>query len=85
MRVKYSIGQQQHVSCVFYGTVNVIGNSPFKIIEHEQVKEVFCYIQRCWLSFEEVFSVNLETTHSQGTVVIVFHNSESLFSDHLLS
>ena len=35
-----------HVSCVFYGPVHLIGNSPFKIMEHEQVKEVFRYIQR---------------------------------------
>ena len=33
-------------SCVFYGPVHLIGNSPFKIMEHEQVKKVFCYIQR---------------------------------------
>ena len=26
-----------HVSCVFYGPVHLIGNSPFKIMEHEQV------------------------------------------------
>ena len=35
-----------HVSCVFYGPVHLIGNSPFKIMEHEQVKKVFRYIQR---------------------------------------
>ena len=35
-----------HVSCVFYGPVHLIGNNPFKIMEHEQVKEVFRYIQR---------------------------------------
>ena len=35
-----------HVSCVFYGLVHLIGNSPFKIMEHEEVKEVFRYIQR---------------------------------------
>ena len=35
-----------HVSCVFYGPVHLIGNSTFQIMEHEQVKEVFRYIQR---------------------------------------
>lgn len=34
------------VSCVFYGPVHLIGNSPFKIMEHEQVRKVFRYIQR---------------------------------------
>ena len=34
-----------HLSCVFYGPVQLQGNSPFTILEHEQVKKVFLYNQ----------------------------------------
>ena len=33
------------VSCVLHGPVCLIGNSPFKIMEQEQVKKVLCYVQ----------------------------------------
>ena len=51
MQVKYSIGQQgmmwlMFMSAVFCETVHLIGNSPFEIMEHEQVKKVFCHLPR---------------------------------------
>ena len=31
-----------HLSCVYYGPVLLTGSSPFTILEHDQVKKVFC-------------------------------------------
>ena len=37
-----------HMSCVFYGPVQLVGNTPFTVLEHEHVKKVFLlvYLQK---------------------------------------
>ena len=35
-----------HMSCVFYGPVQLVGNTPFTVLEHEHVNKVFLYLQK---------------------------------------
>ena len=35
-----------HMSCVFYGPVQSVGNTPFTVLEHEHVRKVFLYLQK---------------------------------------
>ena len=35
-----------HISCVFYGPVHLVGNTPFTVLELEHVKKVFLYLQK---------------------------------------
>ena len=35
-----------HITCVFYGPVQLVGNTPFTVLEHEHVEKVFLYLQK---------------------------------------
>ena len=76
------------MSCVCYGPVQLVGSTPFTVLEHEHVKKIFLYLQKQF-SYK-VFSIIFNT--SEKVVLVIWkvnfykdHDSSFFFSDYFLS
>ena len=55
------------MSCVCYGPVQLVGSTPFTVLEHEHVKKVLVYLQKQF-SYK-VFSIIFNT--SEKVVLVI--------------
>ena len=64
------------MSCVCYGPVQLVSNTPFTVLEHEHVKKVFLYLQKQF-SYK-VFSIIFNT--SEKVVLVIW--KVNFYKDH---